>query len=77
MRHVVKCLLEYADVVWDNSTQRQSNALEKIQLQAGRIVSGTTKLVEINKFYAELGWIKLSDRRSLHKLFLFFEMENC
>ena len=69
-------LLEYADIVWDNCTQQQSNALEKIQLEAGRIVSGTTKLVEINKLYAELGWIKPSDRRSLHKLFLFFKMEN-
>ena len=72
----IRSLLEYADVVWDNCTQQQSNALEKIQLEAGRIVSGTTKLVEINKLYAELGWIKLSDRRSLHKLFLFFKMEN-
>ena len=62
----IRSLLEYADVVWDNCTQQQSNALEKIQLEAGRIVSGTTKLVEINKLYAELGWIKLSDRRSLH-----------
>ena len=72
----IRSLLEYADVFWDNCTQQQSNALEKIQLEASRIVSGTTKLVEINKLYAELGWIKLSDRRSLHKLFLFFKMEN-
>ena len=72
----IRSLLEYAYVVWDNCTQQQSNALEKIQLEAGRIVSGTTKLVKINKLYAELGWIKLSDRRSLHKLFLFFKMEN-
>ena len=72
----IRSLLGYADVVWDNCTQQQSNALEQIQLEAGRIVSGTTTLVEINKLYAELGWIKLSDRRSLHKLFLFFKMEN-
>ena len=39
-------------------------------------MSGITKLVETNKLYTELGWIKLSDRRSLHKLFLFFKMEN-
>ena len=72
----IRSLLKYADVVWDNCTQQQSNALEKIQLDAGRIVSGTTKLVEINKLYAELGWIKLSNRRGLQRLFLFFKMEN-
>ena len=33
---------------------------EKIQLEAERIVSGTTKLVAINKLYQELGWLKLS-----------------
>ncbi|MCG8096842.1 MAG: hypothetical protein JAZ17_25000 [Candidatus Thiodiazotropha endolucinida] len=72
----IRSLLEYADVVWDNCTQQQSNSLEKIQLEAGRIVSGTTKLVEIDKLYAELGWLKLSERRQLHKLYLFFKMEN-
>lgn len=72
----IRSLLEYADVAWDNCTQQQSYALEKIQLEAGRIVTGTTKLVEINKLYTELGWVKLSDRRSLHKLFLFFKMVN-
>lgn len=72
----IRSLLEYADVVWDNCTQQQCNALEKIQLEAGRIVSGTTKLVEIDKLYAELGWLKLSERRNLHKLYLFFKMEN-
>ena len=60
----------------DNCTEQQSLSLEKIQLEAGRIVSGTTKLVGIDKLYAELGWFKLSERRNLHKLFLFFKMEN-
>ena len=69
-------ILEYADVVWDNCTEQQSLSLEKIQLEAGRIVSGTTKLVGTDKLYAELGWLKLSERRNLHKLFLFFKMDN-
>ena len=41
----IRPILEYADIVWDNCTQQQSYLLEKIQLEAGRIVSGTTKLV--------------------------------
>ena len=43
-------VLEYADVVWDNCTQQQMNDLEKIQIEAGRIVSGTTKLVALDRF---------------------------
>ena len=35
--------------------------LKKIQLEAGRIVTGATKLVEIDKLYKELGWLKLSE----------------
>lgn len=73
---LIRSLIEYADVVWDNCTQQQCNDLEKIQLEAGRIVSGTTKLVEIDKLYAELGWLRLSERRNLHKLYMFFKMEN-
>ena len=51
-------------------------SLEKIQFEAGRIASGTTKLVGNDKLCAELGWLKLSERRNLHKFFLFFKMGN-
>ena len=72
----IRPVLEYADVVWDNCTQQQMNDLEKIQLEAGRIVSGTTKLVAIDRLYRKLGWLKLSERRKMHKLFLFYKMQN-
>ena len=43
----IRPLLEYADVVWDNCTLYEVNGLEKIQLEAARIiiVTGTIKLV--------------------------------
>ena len=40
------------------------------------IISRTTKLIAIDKLYRELGWLKLSERRELHKLFLFYKMQN-
>ena len=64
----IRSLLKYADVLCDNCTQQHCNEIEKIQLEAGRIVTGATKLVEIDKLYKELGWLKLSERRDLHKL---------
>ena len=72
----IRSILEYADVVWDNCTQQQMNDLEKIQIEAGPIVSSATKLVTLDLLYQELGWLKLSERRKLHKLFLFYKMEN-
>ena len=72
----IRPILEYADVVWDNCTQQQMNDLEKIQIEAGRIVSGATKIVALDRLYQELGWLKLPERRKLHKLFLFYKMEN-
>ena len=72
----IRPVLEYADVVWDNCTHHQINDLEKIQIEAGSIVSGTTKLIAIDKLYRELRWLKLSERRKLYQLFLFNKMQN-
>ena len=52
----IRPILEYADVVWDNCTQFDQTEIEKVQLEAGRIVSGTTKLVSLVSLYNELGW---------------------
>ena len=71
----IRSLLEYADIIWDNCSQQECNEIEKIKLEFGRIVTGSTKLVEISKLYIELGWLKLSERGDLHKLFLFFKMD--
>ena len=59
----IRPLLEYADVVWDNCFQYKANALEKIQNEAARIVTGALKLVSINKLLKETGWEPLSTRR--------------
>ena len=69
----IRPLLEYADVVWDNCTQYEAYELEKIQHEAGRIVTGTTKLVSIEKLYTETGWEPLSSRRRSHRLTLFLQ----
>ena len=39
----IRPVLEYADVIWDNCTQYEINALEKIQIEAARIATGATK----------------------------------
>ncbi|MCG8033229.1 MAG: hypothetical protein JAZ03_13755 [Candidatus Thiodiazotropha taylori] len=72
----IRPLLEYADVVWANCTRYEVNALEKIQLEAARIVTGATKLVSLEMLYRETGWETLECRRRNHKLYLFYKMNN-
>ena len=50
--------------------------LEKIQIEAARIASGTTKLISIQNLYKEIGWETLEKRRISHKLILFYKMYN-
>ena len=72
----IRPLIEYADVVWDNCTQRDKLELERIQYEAARIVTGCNRLVSIEDLLHECGWESLSDRRRKHKLILFFKMVN-
>ena len=37
---LIRPLMEYADVIWDNQKQNLINKLENIQLDAARIVTG-------------------------------------
>ena len=49
--------------------------MENIQLEAARIVTGSTKLVSINALYIETGWETLKARRHKHKLILYYKMK--
>lgn len=70
----VRPVIEYADVVWDNISNDLADKLEKINIEAARIVSGATKLVSLNDLYREVGWDTLHNRRQKHKLIKFHTM---
>ena len=72
----IRPILEYGDTIWDNCTQYEKNELEKIQNEAARIVTGTTKLVSIRALYQKIKWDTLEERRRKHKLALFYKMVN-
>ena len=60
-------IVEYASVVWNNCTERDKESLEKIKIEAARIVTGLTRsasLTTINternmfsKFFTSLGFV--------------------
>ncbi len=62
-------ILEYASVVWDGCSEYEKSALEKIQHEAARIVTGLTKSVSLYNLSKEIGWQSLSVRRSVKKTF--------
>ena len=72
----IRPLLEYADTVWDNCTSEEKMDLDKIQNEAARIVTGTTKLVSLHNLHNESAWESLGSRRRKHKLILFYKMIN-
>ena len=37
---IIRPVLEYSDVVWDNCTGKDSKLLEDLQVEAGRIITG-------------------------------------
>ena len=63
-------IIEYSSVVWDNCSDQDAYALEKLQNEAARIVTGLTRSVSLDKLYRECGWVALSERRKNQKLYL-------
>jgi hypothetical protein len=50
--------------------------LEKIQLEAARIVTGLTKFASKDSLYFETGWETLANRRETRKLTTFYQIHN-
>ena len=67
-------VLEYADVIWDNCTQQEKRDLEKIQTEAARIETGTTKLVSLQKtvWRNRVGNIRSQKEKNINSCCFFF-----
>ena len=72
----IRPILEYGNEIWDNCKQYENDSLEKIQTEAARIATGTTKLVSLENLYMYSGivWETLDIRRKKQKLTLFYKM---
>ena len=71
----IRPLFEYACEVWDNCGIGYLDKLEKLQLDAARIVTGLPILTKSEYLYAETGLETLSERRYRRKLQLFFNIK--
>jgi hypothetical protein len=68
--------LEYASEVWGTClNQNKSEELEKLQLNAARIVTGLTLLASRESLYLETGWEPLNHRRKLTRLKTMYKVD--
>ena len=66
-------ILEYASILWDGCSKYDKDALEKLQFEAARVVTGLTRSVSLVNLLNEIGWVSLSDRRKIQKLIIVFK----
>ena len=72
----IRPMLEYACELWDGCSQQDSADLEKLKIEAGRIVTGLSLFASRKSIYSETGWELLSDRRRVRRLSLFYSIHN-
>ena len=72
----VRPLLEYSSIVWDGCTEQDKTALERLQNEAARIVTGLTRSTSIVNLYKECGWDSLADRRYFQKMCFMYKCSN-
>lgn len=68
--------LEYADVVWHSCSDSDSRLIERLQYECSLTVSGAVRGSSYSSVIQELGWEKLSERRYVHSLLLFYKIAN-
>jgi len=62
----------YACEVWDGCTLENKDNLEKLQLEAARIITGLPSFTSRQSLYFETEWKNLDERRENRKLNIFF-----
>ena len=71
---MIRPILEYGCVLFDNCGKVLSDRLESIQYNAAKICTGALKHTSHVNLLRELGWSTLADRRKYFKLVLFYKM---
>ena len=72
----IRPILEYGDYIWSNITKKEEEQLEKVQLAAIRVITGTKLGTSHFNLYRELDIPKLSTRRYTSRLMKFHQVLN-
>ena len=69
-------IFEYSSEVWDGCSIYLSEAVENIQNEAARIVTGATRSCSLENLYSECGWQSLARRREIKKICFMYKHAN-
>ena len=72
----IRPILEYGGVLLTNCGSVNAKKLEKVHLQAARIVTGAVQPTQLEQLHKETGWQTLAERRDIHCLCLFYKIVN-
>jgi hypothetical protein len=72
----IRPIFEYACEVWDNCGVSNSCKLERLQLEAARIITGLPIFTNTEYIYRETGCERLEERRTRRKLQLLYNIQN-
>jgi hypothetical protein len=73
---MIRPILEYADIIYDGSSDTHLKRVESTQRQAALACTGAYKHTHHVSLLNELGWPLLSIRRKHHRLNLMFKVQN-
>ena len=59
-KSLIKPLMEYGDVIWNNCYDCDSALLDGVQYEAARLVTGAIKGTSSARLYKELAWESLT-----------------
>ena len=71
---MIRPILDYADMLYNNCTLSIDRTIEGVQRRAALICTGAYKLTEHVKLLKDLGWTTLKARRNHHILSLFYKL---
>ena len=72
----IRPLLEYFSILPDGCSEQDKAALERLQNEAARIVTGLTRATSIANLYKECGWDSLANRRYFQTLCFMYKCSN-
>ena len=73
---LIRSILDYADIIYDNCTISESKTLESVQRRAALLSTGAIRLTKHDRLLGELGLETLKTRRRWHRLIYLFKIKN-
>ena len=71
---MIRPVLEYGDILFDNLPKSLSNQIEKIQRRAAIACTRSYKHTSYKSLLHELNWEPLTDRRRMHRLITYYKI---